>query len=199
MKAVRNRHIARTGHINTSHYIEIIRAITRATYESLYMIDFKRRAFEYVSENPLFLCGLSVQEVLEMGFDFYSRNVLPEDQELLFKIKTIGLDFYHKLPLSGRTSYTISYDFHLVNQDKTPILIIYKLTPLYLSEDGEISKALCIVGLSYHDSSGHICISKQDSQEIWKYNLNANKWSKEEKTKLSERELEMLRLYARGA
>lgn len=38
-------------------YLESIKAFARATYTSIYVIDYMKQGFEYVSDNPLFLCG----------------------------------------------------------------------------------------------------------------------------------------------
>ncbi|MBB5638486.1 hypothetical protein HDE68_004415 [Pedobacter cryoconitis] len=85
--------------------------------------------FEYVSENPLFLCGHSSEEVLNMGYEFYFKNVPEKDLELLNLINEAGFDFFEKLSLNERKLYTITYDFHLVNQDKKHILVNHRLTP----------------------------------------------------------------------
>ncbi|MCW3161640.1 response regulator transcription factor [Chryseobacterium oryctis] len=182
----------------TGDYLEIVKAFARITYQSLYIIDYEKKSFEYVSENPLFLCGLSPEEVRDLGYAFYFRNVLNEDQELLLKINEVGFEFYDKLPFEERKMYTISYDFHIVNDKKNVILINHKLTPMFLTQNGKIWKAMCIVSLSSTNSAGNISITKENSDIIWKYNLDENRWIKEEKKKLSQRELEIISLYASG-
>lgn len=184
--------------VQTGNYLEIVKAFARVTYMSIYMIDYQNRDFEYVSDNPLFLCGLTPDEVQELGYGFYFRNVKQEDLPLLLKINEVGFDFYEKLPLDDRKNYTISYDFHIINEKKNSILINHKLTPMFLTEDGKIWKAMCIVALSPNHTAGNITISKQGSETFWKYDLERNKWIEEAKVKLSDREIEILRLYARG-
>lgn len=182
----------------TGKYIEVVKAFSKLTYQSIYVIDYQSRAFEYVSDNPLFLCGLNAREVEKLGYGFYFRNVGEEDLNLLLKINEIGFDFYEKLPIDERKDYTISYDFHIKNEKKHSILINHKLTPIFLNEEGKIWKAMCIVSLSPNHSSGNITISKQNSDVIWKFNLKDSKWVGEERIKLSDRETEILRLYASG-
>ncbi|UOU97233.1 LuxR C-terminal-related transcriptional regulator [Chryseobacterium daecheongense] len=179
-------------------YLNVIKAFSRITYKSIYVIDYQKKTFEYVSENPLFLCNHTPQEVETMGYAFYFRHVTKDDLELLFKINEIGFDFYEKLPVEERMLYTISYDFHIVNESKNAVLINHKLTPLFLSPDGKMWKAMCIVSLSHNYTSGNISIFKQGADDLWKYNIQEEKWVKEEKIKLSERESEILRLYAQG-
>lgn len=79
-------------------YMEAIKAFARLTYESVYVIDYEKMAFEYVSENPLFLCGYSPSEVLDLGYEFYFKNVPEKDLALLSLINEAGFDFFDKLP-----------------------------------------------------------------------------------------------------
>ena len=46
-------------------YIDSVKAFARITYKSLYIIDYNRMNFLYISNNPLFLCGESVENVQE--------------------------------------------------------------------------------------------------------------------------------------
>lgn len=180
------------------HYLEAVKAFARLTYESIYVIDYENMAFEYVSENPLFLCGHSSEEVLAMGYDFYFKYVPEKDLELLTRINEAGFDFFKKLPVDAKKLYSITYDFHLVNQDCKHVLINHKLTPLFLTSDEKMWKAICIVSISHHKSAGNICIHKQGTDETWELNIENNIWRKSEKPKLTRREIEILQLHAQG-
>jgi DNA-binding CsgD family transcriptional regulator len=164
----------------------------------VYVIDYEKMAFEYVSENPLFLCGYSSEEVLDMGYDFYFKNVPEGDLELLNLINDAGFDFYKKLPGNAKKLYSITYDFNLVNKDGKHILINHKLTPLFLTSDDQLWKAMCIVSISHHKNAGNVCIHKQGTEETWELNIENNVWRKSEKPKLTKRETEILRLHAQG-
>ncbi len=180
----------------TENYLEPIKAFSRTTYKSVYVIDYQKEGFEYVSENPLFLCGHTAEEVKEMGYEFYFKYVIEEDLDLLLKINTVGFDFYDKLPQEKRKDYNISYDFHLKNQDGKTILINQKLTPLFLTSDGKLWKAICIVSLSTNKNSGNIVVSGKG--EVFKYDLPDNVWRTSEKIKLSDREKEIINFSTRG-
>lgn len=179
-------------------YKEVIYAFERTAYASIYTIDYEKQSFEYVSENPLFLCGHSVDEVREMGYAFYFKNVVPEDLELLIKVNKVGFDFYDKIPLSDKKLYTISYDFHLKTDDNKRVLVNQKLTPLFLTGDGAIWKALCIVSLSTAKTAGNIKISKKGYNQELYFDLKDKRWRSIDGIKLSEREKEILRLSIRG-
>ncbi|MBK1897529.1 response regulator transcription factor [Chryseobacterium paridis] len=180
-----------------SNYLEITDAFSRAIYMSVYIIDYQKRHFEYVSENPLFLCGNTADEVKEMGYDFYFKYVQKSDADLLQKIDKIRSEFYETIPVNERKYYTLSYDIHLVNNNKA-ILVNQKLTPLFLTEKGKIWKAMGVVSLSTNTNSGNITISKQGTNDYWWYDTQDEVWRNEQKIKLSERELDVLRYYAQG-
>lgn len=179
-------------------YLEPIKAFSRATYTSIYVIDYMKQGFEFVSDNPLFLCGNSAKEVLDMGYSFYFKHVPQKDLELLLKINEVGFDFYEKIPLLSRTSYTISYDFHLKNSEGKLILINQKLTPVFLTDCGKIWKAICIISLSSERNSGNIKIYKNGENIVNNYNLAFNCWESNEKVFLSKREKEILHYSTRG-
>lgn len=181
-----------------NNYLEAVKAFSRMSYQSLYIIDYLEKAFEYVSDNPLFLCGMAAEEVKKLGYGFYFKNVKSADLDLLLKINKAGFEFYEKLAIEERKEYTISYDFCLINEKKHEVLINHKLTPFFLTEDGKIWKAICMVSLSNAQTSGNVVISKDQCDDLWNYDIEADKWIIGEKKKLSQREHEILSLSASG-
>lgn len=180
------------------YYLEPVKAFARITSASIYVIDYLNKNFEFVSDNPLFLCGNTSGEVLEMGYSFYFKHVPEEDLNLLLKINTVGFDFYEKIPIEERLEYTISYDFHLKNKEEKEILINQKLTPVFLNSKGKIWKAICVVSMSAEKKAGNIKIYKQGDNVAYHFNLQTDIWEKEQKASLSKRELEILQYSARG-
>lgn len=181
------------------NYLEVVKSFAKMTYQSVYVIDYEEMKFEYVSINPLFLCGYSAEEVLEMSYEFYFKNVPEEDLELLNLINNAGFDFYDKLPNNeDRKLFSISYDFHLKGKYDKPILINHKLTPLFLNEKGAVWKSLCIVSISHKQKAGNVIINKEGSSVLWELDLSSGIWIVKDKPKLKGKELEILRLYAQG-
>ncbi len=181
-----------------SNYLAPIEAFARITYSSVYVIDYEQKGFDYVSHNPLFLCGHSPKEVKKMGYSFYFKHVPEEDLNLLLKINTVGFEFYEKLPLEERLLYTLSYDFHIQNELGNLILVNQKITPVYLTSTGKVWKAVCVVSLSTGQNSGNIKIYKQGDNKRFFYDLEKNFWKEGEKIQLSTREKEILRYSTRG-
>jgi len=181
-----------------SNYLLAIDAFSRTTYKSIYVIDYHQQCFDYVSDNPLFLCGHTAQEVKEMGYSFYFKFVVEDDLDLLLKINKAGFDFYERIAVEERPLYTISYDFRLKNNDGNIILVNHKLTPLFINKDGKIWKSFCIVSLSEKQSSGNIKIYKQNESKYWNYDLEGDFWETSESITLTDREKEILYLSIQG-
>ena len=181
----------------SGNYLETLRAVCRLSYMSMYVIDYERKEFEYVSDNPLFLCNHSPSEVMAMGYAFYFKYVSKEDLEMLIKVNEIGFDFFNTIPLIDRKNYSISYDFNLHTGTDT-ILINHKLTPIFITSEGKIWKALCVVSLSSHDVSGNVLLSKTGEDSFWELDVVTRVWNKIDKNKLTERELQTVRLHAQG-
>lgn len=191
-------HLTDDDKVQTSDYLAAVKAFSRATYASVYVIDYFKKGFEFVSDNPLFLCGNTSKEVLQMGYAFYFKHVKKEDLDLLLTANNVGFDFYEKLPLDERILYTISYDFHLISSEGKPILINQKLTPLFLNNEGKMWKALCIISLSSEKTSGNIKIYKKGDNKVFEYDINSKSWKCSEKVALSKREKEILHYSSRG-
>jgi len=179
-------------------YLETVKAFARLTYESVYVINYETMTFEYVSENPLFLCGYSSAEVMALGYELYFRNVPEDDLRLLHVINEAGFDFFENLPGDEKSQYSITYDFHLLNREGKKVLINHRLTPLLLTREKKMWKAMCIVSISHHKSPGNIYIYKQGSDVLWELDVREKIWRKSEKPKLTKREIEVLHLYAQG-
>jgi hypothetical protein len=103
----------------TKNYIQAADAFSRSSHLSVYIIDYYKRGFLYVSDNPLFLCGETAAFVLKSGYQFYFRHVPAKEMDMLLEINDAGFAFYNNVPIPERLSYSISYDFHLVQPKKT--------------------------------------------------------------------------------
>lgn len=100
---------------NISDIVDSVAAFSRMTYKSVYIIDYFKKNFLYVSDNPLFLCGLSPAEVKDIGYKFYIDNVPQDDVERLLKINEAGFRFSRNIPAEEKRHYTLSYNFKIIN------------------------------------------------------------------------------------
>jgi len=180
------------------YYTRVADALSQLSYHSIYLIDYYKRGFLYVSDNPLFLCGKSAKQVLQAGYSFYLKSVPPDDLQLLLKINEEGFRFYNEIPLDERSDYSISYDFRLNQPDGHLMLINHKLAPLILDTAGNIWIALCLVSLSSNNKPGNIVIKNTKKQTIFEYDLVLEKWIEQKIVRLNNQEKEILMLACQG-
>lgn len=180
-----------------SSLIHSVKAFARITYQSVYLIDYYKQDFLYVSDNPLFLCGHTAQEVKEMGYQFYLQHVPEDEQKMLIELNSSGFKFFESRDDVNKYKCFMSYDFHL-QQDSKKILINHKLTPVLLTNEGRIWIALCIVSLSAHKESGHVEFHMDGLYDYWDYSFEVHKWKLHKGVVIKEEEREVLRLSAEG-
>lgn len=178
-------------------FVSAAEAFSRCTYQSVYIIDYYRQNFLYVSDNPILLCGLSPEKVMELGYRFYFDVVPEEDLKLLVLINRAGFEFYDRLPVDERCQWFITYDFHIMSRGRK-LLINHKLTPLVLGPAGRIWLALCVVSASSHITPGHIEMHRDGSVECFQFNVSSRKWVKKPVPVLTEREKQLIMLSSRG-
>lgn len=178
-------------------YVRCAQAFARSSYQSVYVIDYFRKGFLYVSPNPMFLCGLTPEEVMRLGYQFYLDYVPKDELEMLLEINRAGFAFHHDVPHENREGWYICYDFHVLNNGH-PILINHKLTSLAMTSDGRVWLGLCVVSASTHTTAGHIQMHSDSSAEYFEYNLNTRRWDRKKMPSLTAGEKAMLVLSMQG-
>ena len=173
--------------------IRTIEAMARLNNNSIYIIDFYKKNFLFVSGNPLFLCGFKPEEVKNMGYSFYFNQIPEKEIQLLIKINKAGFDFYSKIPIVQRLQLSISYDFDIINHGKN-ILINHKLTPILLADNGNIWLACCQVSLSSNQQPGNIEAQMEGNPNYWSYSMKTCEWAQLPNILLTDREKEALHL-----
>lgn len=158
-------------------FVRIAEAFANVTYQGIYIIDYFRKNFLYVSPNPLFLCGMKPEDVKRLGYQFYLDHVPADELDMLLEINHAGFSFINDVAIEEKRKYTISYDFHLMN-GREKILINHKLTGLAFQPDGSLWLALSVVSLSSHSTSGHITMHCRDKGDFWKYDMTSHVWEK---------------------
>lgn len=179
-------------------YIEIAKAFDRLTYKSIYIYDDIQKKIEYISSHRFFLHNHTSEEIIGMGEQFFSTFIKTEDHFLVNQANQAGSAFYATLPESERKSYTLAYNFHLIDENQNTLLVNHRLTPLLLTNEGKIWKTLGMISLATSNLPGNITLSKDGDITILKYNIETEQWIRHSKIVLSEREIQILRLYAQG-
>lgn len=191
--------VQESDYLSIHPYIDSIAAVAQLTYKSLYIIDYHRMNFLYVSNNPLFLCGKSVEEVQAEGYAFYLSHVPAEDLDFLYKINRAGFDFFSEIAIDERAQYTISYNFHIyAENERQKILINHQLTPLKLDTNGNIWLALCQVSMAPSQEIHTAYMTANASHRRWRYTLQTERWKECDRIDLTENEKAVIRLANQG-
>lgn len=187
----------KSNYDSLNFYINVVKAFARSTHQCVYIIDYYQKGFAYVSENMAYLCGRTVQEVQEMGYELYLQHVPSNELAMLKDINETGFEFFYSLPIEERNNYIITYDFHLVNE-KRRILIHHQITPLVLTKEGRVWLALCTMSMSSNKTPGKIIMRKVGDNLYYEYSIAKKTWIKNCVVNLTEIEKDILRLSAQG-
>jgi DNA-binding CsgD family transcriptional regulator len=173
--------------------IQMLEAFSNLT-DDMYVIDFYRRKFIYVSPRIMLLCGHTVAEALELSYDFYPKVIYGDDFKLLVRIHQVSLEYLSGLESPRKLKY-IKFNIRIVNT-RQPLMIDHKLTPLYTPE-GKIRIAACKVSAAVVDTPGNL-MAKFDNGELYRYSFENGKWRSCRAIKLTPREKEILNLARHG-
>ncbi|MCI5560175.1 MAG: helix-turn-helix transcriptional regulator [Phocaeicola sp.] len=191
--------VSEADYLQVQPYIDAAQAMAQLTYKSVYIIDYARMNFLYVSENPLFLAGRTATEIQELGYSFYAQSVPEDDFLFLTHINQAGFDFFRNIPIYERKRYSISYNFHLqIAHSKEYIFINHQLTPLVLDSEGNIWLALCLVSLAPTEEKHTAYISAANSHKTWQFTMERKRWKLYESIELTESEKAVIQLANQG-
>lgn len=193
----RIEHPENLDYSRVNEYISAAEAFARSTYQSIYIIDYFLKKFLYVSPNPMVLCELTPEQMMEINYRFYLEYVPTDEQDMLVTLNKVGFDFYNNIPVEERKEWYIQYDFHVINNGKK-VLINHKLTPLALTPDGRVWLALCVVAASTHSGPGQIEIHRSGSPEYFEFNLVTHRWDKKRMPMLTDIEKSIITLSIQG-
>lgn len=190
-------YISEQDYENAKFIINAAKAFSRSTYQGVYIIDYFKKGFVYVSDNISKLCGQPAEKIKDFGYELYIKHVPSKEQEMLKEINKKGFDLFETIPVGERNEYTMQYDFHITNERKFH-MVHHTLTPLTLAKDGKIWLALCTISMSSRSSYGHIVMKRENSKTYFEYDLERHRWAERTAITLSEMERNILWLSTQG-
>lgn len=181
----------------TDLIIEAAKAFERSTYQSVYIIDYFKKGFLFVSDNIARLCGGNAEKIKDFGYKFYIDYVPETELKMLLEINNKGFQLFNKIPIADRKKYVISYDFHIMRGNRKR-LVNHKLTPLILTKDGRIWLAICTISLAAGNKPGNVIMKKPGESTFFQYSFLTHKWDECKEIILTENEREVLSLSTQG-
>ncbi|MFI3296234.1 MAG: LuxR C-terminal-related transcriptional regulator [bacterium] len=177
--------------------ISAVEAFARSTYKYVYMIDYYKKDFMYISNNLLNTLNLRLEQIKEVGYNIFS-NFIPEDeQEMILEINNARVEFFKSQPVEDHKEWILTYDTHIIS-GKHKRLVNHTITPIYLTKDGDMWIALCTIALSPNNEPGNIIMRKVDSNTYYEYSLSTHKWNEKRIAVLSQEEKDVLILSTQG-
>lgn len=93
---------------NLKPLIEITKAFVRSSNQYIYIIDFLKKDFLYVSDKIVRLCGEEIDGKKRFNYEIYLKHVPTEEQKMLSEINEKGLGLFHTfLPTNGQTTHYV--------------------------------------------------------------------------------------------
>lgn len=179
--------------------IEAAQAFEKTTYQCVYIIDYFKRGFLYVSRNIGKLCGGDADKIKDFGYDFYMKYVPEDDLKMLLEINTKGFQKFNTLPIGERKGYVISYNFHIKGESGNKgMLVNHKLTPLVLTREGRIWLAMCTISLAAGHERGKVIMKQAGADKYFEYELWSHSWVEKPEIRLSTSERDVLYLSTQG-
>jgi DNA-binding CsgD family transcriptional regulator len=174
---------------------EILKQISTITNGSIYVIDFYKRSFHFVSDHDLFLSGFSPYDALNMGYDFFSKVVYPDDLQMFIHIHRIILQ-YLSAPDNNRQEIDyFAFNIRLFSHG-LPLMVYHKMAPLFIN--GYARMAVCHLSSSVICKPGNLEIYYNDRKKCSLYVFNKQQWVQKELPCLTSREKDILKLSKQG-
>lgn len=98
--------------------ISAVEAFARSTYKYVYMIDYYKKDFMYISNNLLNTLNLRLEQIKEVGYNIFS-NFIPEDeQEMILEINNARVEFFKSQPVEDHKEWILTTHISLVENTK---------------------------------------------------------------------------------
>ena len=176
--------------------VDSVRSFARISNQKLYVIDYYKKGFLYVSDQFAEFCGMSSDDVIRLGFGLYEECVPNDDLRMLMDINNKQLELLETFSAEEKGKYALCGDFHFESRGRMRT-VYHKLTPLAM-KDGKLWLALCAVSLSSNERSGNMTIVKEEGGSVYKYDTCNMRWIESDKVVLNDMELDVITRTMKG-
>lgn len=181
----------------TESLVVAARAFARNSHKCIYIIDYYRKNFLYVSEGFRFWLGLDSTEIHDLGFELYLRHIPDEELPLFKEFNHKAFELLETFPPDKRTDYNFSSDFHFRCRHRLRMVNL-QFTPLMLDGRGNCWLALCSFSFSHREKCGHLMANRKEDPCYYEYVPEEQRWIPRPRIKLTKGEHEVLLLLMQG-
>ena len=163
--------------------------------EALVVLDFKKKAFQYVPNHDLCLCGHTQETPKLLGFDFSKESIHPKDLPFWIDIHNTIVDGLNNNELLADKvnyfSFRIRVKSALSSKKNPDYLMIYvKLKPKWVN--GQLRYGICLLSASVIRKPDKQLTVHYHDMDYSEYSLKTKKWTHHPFSPLSKRQKEML-------
>lgn len=185
----------------TFAHIQYFEQISSITTENFYVLDVMQKKICYIKSDDLFLCGFSTNDVLRLGYDFYTKVIYSDDLPLWINICELVLGYLRDIEERQDEIDYFSCTFRLKRTysfSPKPLLqmVYHRMKPVWV--DNNLRYLVCCIESSTLVDAGNLCMHYRDGLVYSEYNFITKRWSQKVKESLTERERAILMLAQQG-
>lgn len=176
-------------------YINAVRCFERNTHKCAYILNCQTMRVEFISANALAWCGVTEQQIMSNGIDFFIKHVPECEQKRILEVSYSALRKVRELSTNSYDNFTLSYNLHIFVEGKSR-LVSHHFSPLFSSSNGRVLFALCTIGLAPNPQSNYFVLKA--GTQLFRYDFTQKEWFEDHKINLSQVEMDILILIAQG-
>jgi len=189
-----------------SHYIKsnpLIENVLSIGPCFVYMLNYKTMKYIYISPSFTNILGYELEDAMNGGSQFFFNIIHPDDvKELMDHTFKKILEFYYACPIEDRKKIRCAYDYRIKRKDGKYVRLLQQTLVVEIDHEGHPVYDIGIISdiTEYKkDTKIKVSVSKYD-QELGFITMNNNPQPAEESKpdRVSERELEILKLLMQG-
>lgn len=182
-----------------AHYATALRHLESMSRQCMWIFDYYRNNFYYLSGNTDFFPQEDRQMVQEDGYHYFTRNTHPNDVLYLLTIHKTAWKFLNNLP-SGQTltDFKICYIIRLRNAKGKYVSVSQQVKAIATDASGNMWLSMGLFEEVSHELSYFPYIENTATGKRFELNEIARQKAGFEAPRLSEREMELLWLLGRN-
>ena len=166
----------------------ILQDFANMCMEAVYVIDFVKKGFQFVSNRNFFLCGHSVEETMSLGYDFFPKVIYSKDLTILEDIHSAILQRLCSMRKPDGINY-FSFAVRFKNKGRY-IMVDHKLKPIFIN--GQLRFGLCLLSSSVLEKPGQLRAYYYNHKDYEEYSTKTGEWQKKTIGLLTNREKKVL-------